>query len=104
MVWYVAGSLDGYQCPCTEIHAGWSDGLGVTLTENRATGCLRFGDPECRLLMRVRCHLKRRHERERTECRRASPIVETLLNGLWQNIEVHTCRSLQVGCVLGDGR
>jgi len=49
----MAGSLAGYQCPCTEIHAGWSDGLGVTLTENRATGCLRHGDPECRLLMRI---------------------------------------------------
>ena len=49
----MAGSLDGYQCPCTEIHAGWSEGLGVRLTENRATGCLRHGDPACRLLMRV---------------------------------------------------
>lgn len=49
----MAGSLDGYECPCTEIHAGWSEGLGVALTENRATGCLRFGDPACRLLMRI---------------------------------------------------
>ncbi|MFD5826169.1 hypothetical protein [Lentzea sp. NPDC060358] len=50
----MAGSLDGYECPCTDIHAGWSAGLGVELTENRATGCLRSGDPACRLLMRVR--------------------------------------------------
>ncbi|HEV2634452.1 MAG TPA: hypothetical protein VGX23_04855 [Actinocrinis sp.] len=49
----MAGSLDGYECPCTQIHAGWSDGLGVALTENRATSCLRHGDPACRLLMRV---------------------------------------------------
>ncbi|SDW62589.1 hypothetical protein SAMN05421504_1011085 [Amycolatopsis xylanica] len=49
----MAGSLDGYECPCTEIHAGWSAGLGIELTENRATGCLRHGDPACRLLMRV---------------------------------------------------
>lgn len=49
----MAGSLEGYQCPCTEIHAGWSDGLGVRLTENRATSCLRHGDSQCRLLMRV---------------------------------------------------
>ncbi|MBV8932865.1 MAG: hypothetical protein JOZ47_18720 [Kutzneria sp.] len=49
----MSGSLEGYQCPCTEIHAGWSDGLGVVLSENRATGCLRDGDPQCRLLMRV---------------------------------------------------
>jgi hypothetical protein len=49
----MAGSLEGYECPCTEIHAGWSTGLGVELTENRATNCLRHGDPACRLLMRV---------------------------------------------------
>lgn len=49
----MAGSLDGYECPCTEIHAGWSDGLGVELTENRATSCLRHGEKACRLLMRV---------------------------------------------------
>jgi len=49
----MAGSLDGYECPCTDIHAGWSEGLGVTLTENRATACLRSGDPACRLVMRV---------------------------------------------------
>ncbi|HWO67076.1 MAG TPA: hypothetical protein VNO31_44295 [Umezawaea sp.] len=49
----MAGSLEGYECPCTEVHAGWSDGLGVSLAENRATGCLRHGDPACRLLMRI---------------------------------------------------
>lgn len=49
----MAASLEGYECPCTDIHAGWSEGLGVTLTENRATACLRFGDPACRLVMRV---------------------------------------------------
>ncbi|PIM68564.1 hypothetical protein CTU88_31195 [Streptomyces sp. JV178] len=49
----MAGSLDGYQCPCTDIHAGWAEGLGVTLTENRAESCLRDGDKACRLLMRV---------------------------------------------------
>ncbi|WP_158889471.1 DUF6125 family protein [Amycolatopsis anabasis] len=49
----MAGSLDGYECPCTEIHAGWSEGLGVELTGNCATACLRHGDPACRLLMRV---------------------------------------------------
>ncbi|WP_405818871.1 hypothetical protein OG241_27600 [Streptomyces sp. NBC_01390] len=53
----MAGSLDGYQCPCTDIHAGWSEGLGVTLTENRAETCLRDGDKACRLLMRVRTPL-----------------------------------------------
>ncbi|QQM42267.1 hypothetical protein [Streptomyces liliifuscus] len=49
----MAGSLEGYRCPCTDIHAGWSEGLGVTLTENRAESCLRDGDKACRLLMRV---------------------------------------------------
>ncbi|MDX3453904.1 hypothetical protein PV396_18455 [Streptomyces sp. ME02-8801-2C] len=49
----MAGSLDGYRCPCTDIHAGWSEGLGVTLTENRAETCLRDGDKACRLLIRV---------------------------------------------------
>ncbi|MFJ5222696.1 hypothetical protein [Streptomyces sp. NPDC088400] len=53
----MAGSLDGYRCPCTDIHAGWSEGLGVTLTENRAESCLRNGDKACRLLMRVRTPL-----------------------------------------------
>ena len=50
----MAGSLDGYECPCPDIHAGWSEGLGVTLAENRATACLRSGDPACRLVMRVK--------------------------------------------------
>ncbi|WP_405568209.1 hypothetical protein OG418_25065 [Streptomyces phaeochromogenes] len=49
----MAGSLEGYRCPCTDIHAGWSEGLGVTLTENRAETCLRDGDKACRLLVRV---------------------------------------------------
>ncbi|MFE7273468.1 hypothetical protein [Streptomyces sp. NPDC057623] len=49
----MAGALDGYRCPCTDVHAGWSEGLGVTLTENRAESCLRDGDKACRLLMRV---------------------------------------------------
>ncbi|WP_405544528.1 hypothetical protein OG478_27250 [Streptomyces phaeochromogenes] len=49
----MAGSLEGYRCPCTDIHAGWSEGLGVTLTENRSESCLRDGDKACRLLMRV---------------------------------------------------
>jgi len=53
----MAGSLDGYRCPCTDIHAGWSEGLGVALTENRAETCLRDGDKACRLLMRVRTPL-----------------------------------------------
>jgi hypothetical protein len=48
----MAGSLAGYECPCTAIHDGWSEGLGVELAENRAVGCLRHGDPACRLLMR----------------------------------------------------
>ncbi|MFD7502315.1 hypothetical protein ACWC5C_32510 [Streptomyces sp. NPDC001700] len=49
----MAGSLEGYDCPCTDIHAGWSEGLGVELTRNCATACLRDGDEACRLLMRV---------------------------------------------------
>lgn len=49
----MAGSLDGYRCPCTDIHAGWSQGLGVALTENRAESCLKDGAKACRLLMRV---------------------------------------------------
>jgi len=49
----MAGSLPGYECPCTDIHAGWSEGLGVELAENCAVGCLRHGDPQCRLVMRV---------------------------------------------------
>jgi hypothetical protein len=47
----MAGSLDDYDCPCTEIHAGWAEGLGVELTRNCATACLRHGDSACRLLL-----------------------------------------------------
>jgi hypothetical protein len=50
----MAGSLEGYECPCTSVHTGWSEGLGVTLAENEATACLRSGDPACRLVMRVK--------------------------------------------------
>jgi len=49
----MAGSLDGYECPCNEVHAGWAEGLGVGLCENRVTSCLRHGDPACRFLMRL---------------------------------------------------
>jgi hypothetical protein len=49
----MAGSLEGYECPCTDIHAGWAEGLGITLSENRATSCLRHGDKACCLLMRI---------------------------------------------------
>lgn len=49
----MAGSLPGYECPCTDVHAGWSEGLGVELVENRATTCLRNGDSQCHLLMRL---------------------------------------------------
>jgi hypothetical protein len=49
----MAGSLDDYDCPCTDIHAGWSEGLGVELVRNCATACLRDGDPACRLLMGI---------------------------------------------------
>jgi hypothetical protein len=49
----MAGSLDTYRCPCTAIHAGWSEGLGVELVRNCATACLRDGDPACRLVMGV---------------------------------------------------
>jgi hypothetical protein len=49
----MAGALEGYQCPCTDIHAGWSEGLGVTLSENRAASCLGNGEKACRVLLRV---------------------------------------------------
>lgn len=60
----MAGSLEGYRCPCTAIHAGWSEGLGVTLTENRAESCLRDGDTACRLLMRLRSRAPLAHGTE----------------------------------------
>ncbi|WP_328834991.1 hypothetical protein [Streptomyces europaeiscabiei] len=53
----MAGRLDGYRCPCTDIRAGWSEGLGVALTQNHAETCLRDGDEACRLLTRVRTPL-----------------------------------------------
>lgn len=48
----MATSMESYQCPCTAIHAGWFEGLGVPLTENRTAQCQRHGDAVCESLMR----------------------------------------------------
>ncbi|MTD53349.1 hypothetical protein [Amycolatopsis pithecellobii] len=43
----LAGSLEHYRCPCDEVRAGWLEGLGFAVKENRTEGCLRDGDPAC---------------------------------------------------------
>jgi hypothetical protein len=45
-------SLDGYQCPCTELRAGWFEGIGVRASDE-VVECLRDGDAVCRFRARL---------------------------------------------------
>lgn len=42
-----AGTLEGYECPCPDLRAGWFEGMGVCVRDRR-TQCLRDGDAACR--------------------------------------------------------
>jgi hypothetical protein len=84
----MAGSLDGYECPCTDIHAGWFEGLGVPLSENRATGCVRSGDPACRLLMRI-CNPAAAEQEPGTTTAEAPPEGKSAV----ATMEVESCAS-----------
>jgi hypothetical protein len=52
----LAGTLEGYACPCENIFRGWSEGLGLTVTECGTTSCVRDGSPTCRTRVRVSGH------------------------------------------------
>lgn len=43
-----AGTLDGYECPCLDLRAGWFEGLGARVAGDRCEDCLRTGGPACR--------------------------------------------------------
>nr|QCT05741.1 Tri8 [Kitasatospora aureofaciens] len=40
-------SLDGYECPCLQLRAGWFEGIGVTADDEVLT-CMRDGAESCR--------------------------------------------------------
>lgn len=42
-----ARSLDGYECPCLDMRAGWFDGMGVTVRD-KCVECQRTGGSACR--------------------------------------------------------
>lgn len=42
-----ARSLEGYECPCLDMRAGWFDGMGVTVRD-KCVECQRTGAPACR--------------------------------------------------------
>ena len=42
-----ARSLEGYECPCLEMRAGWFDGMGVTVRD-KCVECQRTGASACR--------------------------------------------------------
>jgi hypothetical protein len=42
-----ARSLDGYECPCLDMRAGWFDGMGVTVRD-KCVECQRTGGSVCR--------------------------------------------------------
>lgn len=50
----LAGSLEHYRCPCDDVRAGWLEGLGLEVRENRTEGCLRDGNPACIQVSRLR--------------------------------------------------
>jgi hypothetical protein len=42
-----ARSLEGYECPCLEMRAGWFDGMGVSVRDS-CVECQRTGGSACR--------------------------------------------------------
>ncbi|WP_406205711.1 hypothetical protein OH807_31385 [Kitasatospora sp. NBC_01560] len=42
-----AGTLDGYDCPCLELRAGWFEGLRTTVDDS-CVSCQRTGSDACR--------------------------------------------------------
>ncbi|GAA2133728.1 hypothetical protein GCM10009760_10210 [Kitasatospora kazusensis] len=48
-----AGTLDGYDCPCLELRAGWFEGLRVDV-EDSCVECQRTGGEVCRFRAELR--------------------------------------------------
>lgn len=48
-----AGTLDGYDCPCMELRAGWFEGLRTTV-EDSCVSCQRTGSDACRFRAVIR--------------------------------------------------
>ncbi|MFE4637500.1 L-2-amino-thiazoline-4-carboxylic acid hydrolase [Streptomyces sp. NPDC056773] len=42
-----AGTLEGYECPCPQMRAGWFEGLKTQVSDHRVE-CLRTGGSACR--------------------------------------------------------
>ncbi|MCX5130326.1 L-2-amino-thiazoline-4-carboxylic acid hydrolase [Streptomyces sp. NBC_00347] len=42
-----AGTLEGYECPCPQMRAGWFEGLKTEVSDHRVE-CLRTGGSACR--------------------------------------------------------
>jgi hypothetical protein len=40
-------SLEGYECPCMQLRAGWFEAIGVQASDE-VVECMREGDPVCR--------------------------------------------------------
>lgn len=47
-----AGTLDGYDCPCLELRAGWFEGLRVPVQDS-CVACQRAGADACRFRARI---------------------------------------------------
>ncbi|WP_412542570.1 hypothetical protein R8Z50_08780 [Longispora sp. K20-0274] len=47
-----AKSLDGYECPCLQMRAGWWEGLGLTVRDT-VVDCARTGGDACRFRAEV---------------------------------------------------
>jgi len=43
----IAGTLDGYECPCMELRAGWFEGMGISVRDS-CMECQRTGGEACR--------------------------------------------------------
>jgi hypothetical protein len=42
-----AGTLEGYDCPCLEMRAGWFEGFGLSVNDS-CVGCVRTSGDACR--------------------------------------------------------
>jgi hypothetical protein len=47
-----AGTLEGYECPCLDLRAGWFEGLGIPVRDS-CVECQRTGGATCRFRARI---------------------------------------------------
>lgn len=43
----IARTLEGYECPCMDLRAGWFEGMGISVSDRRVD-CQRTGGTACR--------------------------------------------------------